>query len=39
MTDFPNFYSADFKEFIKFLLKYDPKDRPAFKQIANKPIL
>ena len=39
MTDFPDFYSEDLKEIIIYLLKYDPIDRPSFKQIANKPIL
>ena len=39
MENFPDFYSADLKELIIFLLKYDPKDRPSFSQVANKDIL
>ena len=30
MTDFPDFYSADLKELIIYLLKYEPRDRPSF---------
>ena len=39
MKNFPDFYSEDLKELIIYLLKYDPINRPSFKQIANKPIM
>lgn len=39
MNDFPDFYSVDLKELIISTLKYEPRDRPTFEQIAENPII
>ncbi len=34
MNDFPNFYSKDLKNFISYVIKFDPASRPYFEDIA-----
>ena len=35
MNDFPEFYSNDLKNLVKFIIQYNPQNRPYFEAIAN----